>query len=75
MRAFLTLWAASMITWFSLEACAMFTPTDITDVAKVTADTADSVAHCQELGRACQDAGGTECFAKYDACMADAGLR
>lgn len=54
-----------------LIACAELGPADRADLARDAAN----IEICQEQGRACKADGGTNCYAVYDACMNDAGLR
>lgn len=51
--------------------CAALTAAQRGEIEK----TAGTIGSCQERGRACKDDGGTNCYAKYDACITDAGLR
>lgn len=55
----------------ALASCALFGPAERTAVEKDTA----TIGGCQEVGRACQADGGHDCYAQYDACTRDAGLR
>ena len=34
-----------------------------------------TIARCQQVGRDCKADGGSECYGRYDACMADGGMR
>jgi hypothetical protein len=52
-------------------ACALFTPADRDSLISTSAQ----IAHCQEIGRACQADGGANCYGKYDDCMREAGMR
>ena len=36
---------------------------------------AAQIATCQAVGRACKADGGSGCYAQYDECMKEAGLR
>jgi hypothetical protein len=62
---------ASILT--ALSCTPALTPNDNAELS----DAAASIAACETVGRACQQTGGTpeECWAEYDACMRDAGLR
>ena len=37
--------------------------------------TAGTIARCQDVGRACKEDGGRNCYDAYDACMREGGLR
>jgi hypothetical protein len=56
---------------FGVAACSMFGPAERATVEKNIA----TVGGCEEVGRACQADGGHDCYAQYDACTRDAGLR
>lgn len=51
--------------------CAALTAAQRGEIEK----TAGTIANCQEQGRACKADGGTNCYAAYENCTTDAGLR
>lgn len=55
----------------ALVACATLGPAERSELAT----TATTIERCQEVGRACKDDGGADCYGRYSACIADAGLR
>jgi hypothetical protein len=56
---------------FGVTACTLFGPAERATVEKNVA----TVGGCEEIGRACKADGGHDCYAQYDACTREAGLR
>lgn len=54
-------------------ACALLGPAERAQIAKDAA----KIEECQELGRLCKMDGGSgkDCYAQYDQCMIDGGMR
>jgi hypothetical protein len=59
------------LIFFGASACATLTAAQRGELEK----TAGSIASCEERGRACKADGGADCYAVYEECTRDAGLR
>ena len=68
--------AAVLAAAFGLGLClvACCASLNASDRAQVAAD-AVQIAGCQDVGRRCKAADAGSCWAAYDACMQDAGMR
>lgn len=61
-----------LVLALGLASCASIS--SLFDPKEVQQD-ATQISVCEQVGRDCKANGGTDCYAKYQACTVDAGLR